>query len=332
MKLIFLVLASFVISNSFGQKMPELRYADKVRIREAMTISSKYGDKLFKGYSKAPFAIVLVADSTEFLINHPAPSPDFTSLGHDDILNTTIYFRKRQFAPNLLATFPAVNGLSCIVAGTPETTNRSSTDWVITLLHEHFHQYQASYPGYYKSVADLNLSGGDQTGMWMLNYPFPYDSTPVTAQYEMYKSALYKTIQAFNKKEFKSNLTEYFTERGKLKKLLTEADYRYLSFQIWQEGLARNTEFSILTLIDSYSPSKEMLELPDFISFPEFKLKMYQKETENLFHNKLSEMRRVCFYSAGFAEGILLDKLNRSWRKKYLRDKFYIEHYSKKYK
>ena len=328
-KLFFLTL--LICGNSFRQSLPELRYADKIRIKEAMTISTQFGDKLFKGYSTVPLAIVLITDSTEFLINHPNPSSDFKLLGQDYILKTNIYYRKTQFNPHFLATFPAVNGLSCIVVGTSENTNKNSTEWVITLLHEHFHQYQNSYPTYFKSVNDLDLSGGDQTGMWMLNYPFPYDSLPIKYQYELFAKALYKTITNINSKEYKSNLTQYIIERKKFKDLLTAADYRYFSFQIWQEGLARHIEYNFLELLQNYNPSKEMLALPDFISFPELKSKMYHKETENLLENKLNETQRVCFYSIGFAEGILLDKLNKSWRKKYLTDKFYIEHYSKKY-
>lgn len=328
-KLFFLTI--LICSNSFGQSLPELRYADKIRIKEAMTISTQFGDKLFKGYSTVPFAIVLITDSTEFLINHPNPSSDFKLLGQDDILKTNIYYRKTQFNPHFLATFPAVNGLSCIVVGTPENTNKNSTEWVITLLHEHFHQYQNSYPDYFKNVNDLDLSGGDQTAMWMLNYSFPYDSLPIKNQYELFTKALYKTITNINSKEYKSNLTQYLAERKKFKNLLTAADYRYFSFQIWQEGLARHTEYNFLELLANYTPSKEILALPDFISFPELKSKMYYNETENLLENKLNEIQRVCFYSIGFAEGTLLDKLNKSWRKKYLSDKFYIEQYSKKY-
>ncbi|MFC4874405.1 hypothetical protein [Negadavirga shengliensis] len=327
MKFKLFLLTLLICSSSFGQSLPELRHADKIRIKEAMAISTEFGDKLFQGYSTVPFAIILVTDSTEFLINHPNPSSDFKLLGTDYILKTNIYYRKTQFSPHILATFPAVNGLSCSVVGTPENTNTNSTEWVIYLLHEHFHQYQMTDPEYFKSVDDLDLSGGDQTGKWMLNYPFPYDSLPVMEQYELYTKALYKAVTQGNK----SNLKKYFAERRKLRKILSDTDYRYLSFQIWQEGLAKYTEYNFLELLENYSPSKEMVALPDFISFPEYKSKMYQNEIENLLQNKLDETKRVCFYSVGFAEGILLDKLSKSWREKYLIDKFYIEHYSKKY-
>ncbi len=331
MKLLCAILTFLILPYAYAQMTPELSDADKIRIREAMSISTALGDKLFSGYSAVPFAIVLITDSTEFLINHPNPSSDFKLLGKDDFLHSNIYFRKTKYDSHFLATFPAVNGLSCIVVGTAANTNKNSAEWVVTLLHEHFHQYQNAYPDYFKSVNDLDLSGGDLTGTWMLNYPFPYDSAPVQHQYELFTEALYKTIINPKGKKHQSNLATYLAERKKLKHLLADADYRYFSFQIWQEGLARYTEYKLLELLKNYKPSKEMLALPDFKSFSELKSKMYQNEIENLIKNKLADTKRICFYSIGLAEGIILDRLSKSWRKKYLTDKFYIEHYSKKY-
>lgn len=331
MKRIFLILL-FLSFYSFGQTLSDFRYADKIRIREALKISSQYGDKLWQGYNSVPFAILLVTDSTEFLLYHPNPSSDFRKLGRDDILNTDVYYRKTQFDTHLLATFPAVNGLSCIVIGTPENTNKNSTEWIITLLHEHFHQYQYAYPDYYESVNNLNLSNGDQTGMWMLNYPFPYDSMQIIKQYEPYSFALYKTITSANNKEFYQNVIQYIAERKKLKEKLTPSDYCYFSFQIWQEGLARYTEYKYLELLKDYTPTKEVTLLPDFESFKSLKTKMYSRAIKDLLDNKLNKEKRICFYSTGLAEGLILDKLNKNWREKYLTEKFYIERYSDKYK
>ncbi len=331
MKVNFIFFSLLISFYSFGQTIPELRFADKVRIREAMNISTQFGDKLFEGYNKAPFAILLITDSVEFLINHPNPSTDFKLLGKDDFLKTNIYYRKSQFNTHFLATFPAVNGLSCIVVGTAENTRKNSTEWVITLLHEHFHQYQNADPDYFKALNKLDLAGADQTGMWMLNYPFPYDSLPVKNQYILFTKALYQTINNIDSKKFKYNFHLYLKERKKLRGILPASDYRYFSFQIWQEGLARYTEYNFLEMLKNYQPSKEMLALPDFVSFTELKTSMYLNEIKKLLENKLNEVKRVCFYSVGFAEGIILDKLNKSWRDKYLHDKFYIEHYSKKY-
>ena len=76
------------------------------------------------GWSSAPFAVLLVTPEYEFLIRHPAPSPDFTNLGHDRELGSDVLYRRRTMAPGLLATFPAIRGsmVSTIVVGQAENT------------------------------------------------------------------------------------------------------------------------------------------------------------------------------------------------------------------
>ncbi|MDH5475771.1 MAG: hypothetical protein OEX22_08795 [Cyclobacteriaceae bacterium] len=316
---------SFVLGQSSG-----LREADKYRIKEAIKIAEQYGDSIWEGYRSVPFVILLVTDSVEFLINHPNPSKDFKFVGKDKVLQTNIFVRKKQFSPHLLATFPAVNGLSCIVVGTPENTNKNSSEWIITLLHEHFHQYQHTYPDYYESVNKLNLSKGDNTGMWMLNYPFPYDSVPVIQQFELYTQQLYKTAMAKDDSLFEVSLINYQNEKLKFKQLLSDDDYSYFSFQVWQEGIARYTEFKFLEYLKNYTPSEEVLRLPDFVPFNALKKIMYISELEVLHQHQLNEHKRVTFYSVGFAEGIILDRVNKNWHQKYFSDKFFIENYIKR--
>ncbi|HEY0726226.1 MAG TPA: hypothetical protein VGD41_20060, partial [Pyrinomonadaceae bacterium] len=92
--------------------------------------------------------------------------------------------------------FPAVGGVSTIVIGQAENTDsKTSTPWVITLMHEHFHQLQDSQPNFFQDTQALNLSRGDQTGMWMINYPFPYDSPPISSQFAILVRLLVEAIE-----------------------------------------------------------------------------------------------------------------------------------------
>jgi len=310
------------------QSIPRMGKEDKIRIREAIDISNRFGDTIWSGINRVPFVVLLITDSVEFLINHPYPSDDFKISEEDDILKTKILYRKRQYSKTLLATFPAVNGVNCIVAGTKENTGKNSTDWIITLLHEHFHQYQYTQNDYYSSVAGLDLSGGDETGMWQLNYPFPYDSLPVSNQYIIYANALSKAVTVINNKNFVRVFKEFLTERKKLTHLLKPADYKYLSFQLWQEGIARYTEYKFLQLLDNYTASAELLQLPDFIPFKKFSEDFLRSHIKSITALKLENEKRVCFYAIGLAEGILLDKLNPQWRSQYLNKKFFLENYA----
>ncbi|MCF1713267.1 hypothetical protein L0U88_01335 [Flavihumibacter sp. RY-1] len=316
--------------NVYGSTPPLMRYQDKIRIREAIHISKQYSEQIWKNMQQLPFVVLLVTDSTEFLIHHPYPSSDFQLSEYDSILKTRIYFRARRFSNKLLATFPAVNGVPCIVIGLPEKTNKSSSEWTITLLHEHFHQYQFSSKGYYQDVEGLNLSRGDSTGSWQLNYPFPYKDEKIVLQFNRFRTALQEAVLNRMNKRFDRYFKIYWKERDKLKKILKPADYKYLSFQIWQEGIARYTEYKFLTFLNDYTPSTEMKSLPDYTPFPDLRDTLFKNETGFLNKMNLSADKRVCFYSIGFTEALLLDKENEQWRQYYLTDKFFIENYFRK--
>jgi hypothetical protein len=326
-----LVMILTLLSVTVAQAPPQMRKEDKTRIREAMIISNKFGNGIWQGINETPFSVLLVTDSVEFLINHPYPSVDFKLSEEDDILKTKIFYRKQQFSKAFLATFPAVNGINCIVVGTPENTGKSSTDWIITLLHEHFHQYQYTQKDYYASVASLDLSGGDKSGMWQLNYSFPYDSLPVSSQYLQYTDALSKAVWSVNTKDFKKVFDKFYNERKKLMTLLKPADYRYISFQLWQEGIARYTEYKFLQLLDDYRPTVEVSQLPDFIPFRKFKEEFLHLHLSSVTALTLDKEKRVCFYDIGLAEGILLDKLNPQWRSQYFTQKFFLEKYTARF-
>lgn len=312
---------------SVANTQPVMRPQDKIRIREAISISEQIGNKIWPRYNNVPFAVLLVTDSVEFLMNHPNPSLDFNRSEFDSLLSIDIYFRKRIFDTHLLATFPAVQGIPCIVIGQPENTKLNSTEWVITLLHEHFHQYQYSQKDYYESVNGLDLAGGDESGMWMLNYPFPYDSLPVKELFKNYTHALQQAVLNISNKNFHTSFRIYLAARKKFKKILNERDYRYFCFQLWQEGVSRLTEYLFLLQMKNYRPSLAFRQLDGFEDFNLYRKRIIQQEIENITKLSLNKARRISFYSVGFAEGLLLEKTNPDWKKNYFTKKFFMEGY-----
>jgi hypothetical protein len=320
--LIFILLIS--VSNALSQDLPVLRRVDRIRIAEAFRLADKLGDDLWPGWSKAPFAVLLVTRDTEFLIRHPRPSEDFKPLGYDAQLKSDVYFRDRKFQTNLLATFQAVGGISTIVIGrAEETASKTSTPWVITLMHEHFHQLQDSQPNFYKDVEGLNLSGGDQTGMWMLNYPFPYEKAEVSQQFSVLARILVEAMDAKTPALFSSKLTAYLEARDALKKMLSADEYRYMSFQLWKEGMARYTEYRVAHWAASkYEPSREFRELQDYTTFAAAADQVRELIVRELSTLKLPDYKRVAFYPLGAGEGLLLDRADPKWRSQYFAEKF----------
>ncbi len=328
MKNIFVIISLILL---WSNTPSEIKIQDKERhcIAEAIKISKKYSNSVWKDFNKTPFTLILVTEEYEFLINHPNPTKDFIFLEYDSLLESKIFYRKTQFNTSFLATFPAVNGVNCIVVGTPENTNRNSTEWIITLLHEHFHKYVYDSPNYYNAVNNLDLANGDTTGMWMLNYPFPYDNKKVSTLYNAYTTSLKELTEIKNptSEAFKDSYKTYFTNRQKFKASISDSDYRYFSFQLWQEGIARYTEMKLLKAMTKYKPSDTIINMDDHVDFNTYAKQMLKKETAKLEGFKLEEQKRVCFYSVGMAEGLVLDKLNPIWKSNYLSNIFYLEKY-----
>jgi hypothetical protein len=184
-------ISALVTAPMAAQPAPHIGEVDRVRLREAYRVAGELGDRIWPGWHDAPFALLLVTPDYEYLVRHANPSSDFTSMVGDTLLGGAVYFRKRTFPTAMQATFPAVNGVNTIVIGQAElTADKTSTRWVLTVLHEHFHQLVYSQPDYYAGVEKLGLAHGDKTGMRMLKYPFPYDSARVGEKFTAMTHAL----------------------------------------------------------------------------------------------------------------------------------------------
>ena len=315
-----------LLQSANAQNNPVLPETDRIRLAEAFRLGETVRNKIWKDWSRAPFAVLLITSEHEFLIRHPRPSADFALIGFDELLKSNVYFRKRVFQKDFLATFPAVGGVWTIVVGQAEnTTAKTSTPWVVTVLHEHFHQLQDSWPGMTDAVAALNLARGDTMGRWMLNFPFPYESADLAKQAANVSGLLLQAIQSGGS-DLSARLSAYLQAREQLKKMLNADDYKYLSFQLWKEGIARYTEYHVAkAAAESYSPSKEFRGLPDYSPFKDTADSLLKGITRDLQALSLASDKRIAFYSLGAGEGLLLDRANPEWRQRYLTDLFFLE-------
>lgn len=330
MKKIYLLLALLVlVQNGFAQNSPSISAIDRTRLAEAFRLGEKLQDKVWKGWSKAPFAVLLVTPENEFLIRHPKPTKDFTALGYDKLLKSKVWWRKRTFDQRFLATFPAVDGVSTIVVGQAENTwVKTSSYWAVTLLHEHFHQLQDTQDNFYQDVLALDLANGDQTGMWMINYPFPYKDKQINADFSALALQLARALETIDKPDFQREFDKYLKLRRTFNASLPAKDYRYLSFQLWKEGTARYTEYEIARLAgENYKPGAEFAKLKDYKTYREV-ADYWKKETiESLKTMRLERFQREVVYAYGAAEAMLLDKAGIDWKSRYFTEKFYLDKY-----
>ena len=297
---------------------------DFQRLAEARRLARAVQTSVWPGWDATPFPVLLILPEREWLIGYPRTPPGFTDAGYSTILQAQMWNRPRQFQPNLLATFPAFGPPSVVVVGRAEATKKTSTTWVLTILHEHFHQYQSANPDYYAAVEQLGLSGGDQTGLWMLNYPFPYQSVEVADRFSAVSRDLRRTLErseANERRKFWQSYTQFLGG-------LSERDRRYLSFQVWQEGIARYVELRVAeTASRAYEPSREFQALPDFQPFPAVSRQMREAILGELAQPDLSKQQRISFYAFGAGLALLLDDDGLVWKTKYLTEKFFIERY-----
>jgi hypothetical protein len=301
----------------YAQVAVQLPNRDRVRLAEAIRVSGDLGDRLWPGWGSTPLAVLLVTDSAEFLIGHPQPTADFAPLGHDALLGRAVWTRPRQFSPTLLATFPAVGGIPTVVIGSAERTGKSSTGWVLTLLHEHFHQWQYTRPDYYPGVARLNLANGDTTGQWMLDYPFPYHSQPVRQAMRRLALALVRTLEVPSSIREQA-VRDVIHARERLRGSLTEADYRYFEFQLWQEGVARFIEYAAAGAAGILKePSREFRSLADYESYGKAAGTARRRLGGELKHLDLKRHRRTAFYPIGAAMALVLEETRSDWKAAY---------------
>jgi hypothetical protein len=310
-----------------AEPAPALREVDRARIAEAFRLADALGNRAWPGWDQAPFAVLLVTPAHEFLIRHPKPSADFTPLGEDSVLKHKVWVRKRQYSPAFLATFPAVGGVPTVVIGRAEsTTSKTSTRWVITLLHEHFHQLQYSRPGYYARSDALGLARGDQTSMWMLNYPFPYAAPEVRDQFAGLGKALATALSAGREADFAAKLEAYLAAKQKFRSSLKGDDYRYLAFQFWQEGTARYTELKLAELAAAgYAPTEAFRALKDYKPFGEVARGLRADIDRELASERLDRDKRTVVYNFGAAECLVLDRANPAWRRRYFEEMFSLD-------
>ncbi len=98
-KLLLVLLCAFTASNVLAQDKPTIPDIDRIRLAEAFRIGETLGNRVWKDWDKAPFAVMLVTPENEFLIRHPRPTKDFTLIGYDPLLKSKAIFAREHSEP-----------------------------------------------------------------------------------------------------------------------------------------------------------------------------------------------------------------------------------------
>jgi hypothetical protein len=121
------------------------------------------------------------------------------------------------------------NRMACVV--TPEVFGQP--DGYVLIFHEFVHCAQW-YGGEQRFKQDLGIfqeAMKTRDYMWELQYPFPYSNPDFVRIYEA-------LLEAWEK----NDAAAAASLRADLNKILSPAEWEYLTWQEWKEGLARNLE------------------------------------------------------------------------------------------
>lgn len=315
----------FALSTILGAsttlaQAPPLPATERLLLAETFRLTDELGEEIWPGWGVAPWEVLLVGEEHEYLVNSPRRPEGFAELERDELLEGKVLARPRSVPPGLRATYPMLGGPPLVVVGGPGPTGLDPTAWMAMVLHEHFHQLQMSDSDYYADVEALDLDGGDQSGNWMLDYPFPYDDPKVGVRFR----GLCATILAV----MAGDVPPAFLAEALagVAAVLPDEDYRYMSFQLWQEGVARYVQLHAASVAgERFEPSPGLTALPGYRPFSEVAAKLREQILAQLADPRLAERRRVAFYAAGAGLAMLLEERSPGWRRGYLERKFALE-------
>jgi hypothetical protein len=303
------------LSGSIACCAEALPQSGVVRIAEFYRLSSQIEDGIWPEWSKVVSPLLLITQDKEYLTRFPGIPEGFTATGDGFVI------RNRQFPAQLQTTFTPFGPPSVIAIGEPgATASKTTTPWEITLMHEHFHQLQFAQPGYFEALDALGLKHEDNSGMWMLNYPFHYDNPEINAAFVKLRDSLFSAVEERDSKRFQHKSREYIQQRNEFLTLLSPDDRKYLDFQLWQEGMARYIQIMAAEAAATYEPTNAYRALPDYESFATYAPKLRQQTLHELGTVTLAKDKRVAFYSFGAVEGLLLDRMNPRWKREYFRN------------
>jgi hypothetical protein len=121
------------------------------------------------------------------------------------------------------------NRMACVV--TPEVF--AQPDGYVLIFHEFVHcaQWYGGEQGFKQDLGIFQEAMKKQDYMWELQYPFPYSNPDFV-----------KTYQALLEAWEQNDEAAAASLRADLAKTLSPAEWEYLTWQEWKEGLARNLE------------------------------------------------------------------------------------------
>ena len=178
-----------------------------------------------------------------------------------------------------------------------------------------------------QAMTGLGLAHGDETGMWMLNYPFPYEKPELVRAFADLRKLLLDALNEKKETKFRQLARQYAMERKKFFTQLSLDDRKYFNFQIWKEGIARYAQVKSAEAAAHYQPTPEYAALAGYESFASYATRSRADTMRELSQADLGKWKRVVLYPFGACEGFLLDRVNPTWKDSYFTNLFTLDPY-----
>ncbi len=288
---------------------PEIRM-----IADAQAIVRSDGDLVWAGLSQAPLPTLLIGPEHETLFCG-LPTAGFSALGFDPITRCSMQVRARELPVDLAATTDLGN-VSVIQMGLPDALEATQADWIVTFLHEAFHQYQSTLPDYFSAVEVVRARLGKTSEQWSLDYPFPYADPKVKAAFAAMTMSAGEFLSADNDVQANAAIRSYVDARNRARDAMSPDDWLFYEFQVGQEGVARWTELRFAAAAGSARP--------DIATIGKERTGGLAVSLNAIDSQGLNVWKRSSFYVLGAIEASMLDRVRPQWQREYATNPFAI--------
>jgi hypothetical protein len=301
------MMLAFLSAVALGASPQLPSETDRRMIADAQAIVRNEGDLLWTGLSQAPLPTLLIGPERETLFCG-LPTSGFSAIGFDPITRCTMQVRARELPVDLAAATDLGN-VSVIHMGLPEALEATQADWIVTFLHEAFHQHQSTLPGYFSAVDEVRARLSKAGEQWVLEYPFPYADPKVKAEFAAMILSAGQFLSAENEMQAEAAIRSYVEARNRARDAMSPDDWLYYEFQVGQEGVARWTELKFAAAAGNARA--------DIASIGTERTGGLAVSLGAIDSQGLGMWRRSSFYVLGAIEASMLERVRPQWQLEY---------------
>jgi len=292
-----------------------LKATDKAALAEVLRLKTEVGDQVWPGFGRADIPIILYNDIYEFLVGESNPAGSWELVAGDDFLGNP-YYRRAAKDPQAFAVSIGTRWAGSM--GTLDWMNHkgpfkiSPDFYVVGILHEVFHAYQAS-------LVPVRFSKA--LAVYKFESRYPAKNKEFGAAWNNEGAALAEALKTTDDAARLSLVQKFFKIRqARREHAALNSDLVSFENELeWLEGLAKYVEIKFYELASSHAGQAAFARyrpgLHPFLQWDFIRL-------ERQLGQQPSDLR---FYLSGMAQARLLDRLSQGWQAKAMQEGIYLE-------